>query len=252
MATRRDPPAAARLRLHVQRAISFVLAPLWLAALVAWLRFVAGYRIADVAAVRAQYRKLRRDGGPLLVCPNHRTMMDSALVAWALGSPATFLRDFGALPWNLPDRIHFASRWWSRAAVYVLKCLPVDRGGSRAALASVLEDAAWLLRRGEALLVFPEGRRSRSGRVEQHNKSWGPGRLIAAAPGCRVLCVHLRGEHATALGFAPPRGERFHVRLDCFAPRAEQAGLRGSLDLTQQVIARLAALEALHFGEAAA
>ena len=240
-----------RLGLHVQRAISYALAPLWLAALAVWLRWVARYRIADVDAARAHYRALRRDGGPLLVCPNHRTMIDSALVAWALGGPTAFLRDFGALPWNLPDRSHFASRAWSRALVYVLKCLPVDRGGKRAELAGVLDSAAWLLRRGEALLVFPEGRRSRSGRVERDNNGWGTGRLIAAAPGCRVLCVHLRGERH-ALGLAPPRGDRFSVRLDCFEPHTEQGGLRGSLDLTQQVLARLAALEDQHFREAAA
>lgn len=248
----RDPPAAARLALHVQRAVSFALAPLWLAALVAWLRLVAGYRIEDAAAVRARYRELRRTGGPLLVCPNHLTMIDSALVAWALGGPLGFLRDFGALPWNLPDRSHFAARWWSRALVYVLKCRPIDRGGRRAEVGEILGEAAWLLRRGEALLVFPEGRRSRSGRVEREARSWGPGRLITAAPGCRVLCVHLRGAHQEEFGVAPPRGERFRVRIDCFEPRSEQRGLRRSLDLTQQVLARLAALEERHFREVAA
>jgi hypothetical protein len=252
IAEHRDPPAAVRRRLRVQRAVSRALAPIWMPALVAWLRLVAGYRIEDAAPVRARYRALRREGGPLLVCPNHLTMIDSALVAWALAGPAAFLRDFASLPWNLPDRSHFASQWWKRAAVYVLKCLPVDRGGRRGELAGVLDSAAWLLRDGDALLVFPEGRRSRSGRVERDAKSWGPGRLIAAAPGCRVLCVHLRGEHQDGLGVAPRRGERFRVRLDCFEPRSERIGLRRSLDLTQQVLARLAALEEQHFHEAAA
>jgi hypothetical protein len=251
-APHREPPAAARLRLHVQRAVSFALAPLWIAALLAWLRLVSGYRIEDAAALRARYRELRRSGAPILVCPNHLTMLDSALVAWALAGPTAYLRDFGALPWNLPDRTNFASRWWSRALVYVLKCRPIDRGGRRAEVGAILDEAAWLLRRGEALLVFPEGRRSRSGRVERDARSFGPGRLIAAAPGCRVLCVHLRGERQQAFGLVPPRGDRFHVQLDCFEPRSEQAGMRRALDLTQQVLERLAALEERHFREAAA
>ena len=55
-------------------------------------------------------------------------MIDSALVAWALGSPLFYLRHFGALPWNVPERRHFASNAFARVAVYVLKCIPIERG----------------------------------------------------------------------------------------------------------------------------
>src|SRR5690606_18758161 len=92
------------------------------------------------------------------------TMIDSALVAWALGSPLDYLRDFAALPWNLPERRHFASRGWRRALVWLLKCVPIERG-RRADVGRVLERAAWLLAQGESVLVFPEGGRSRTGRV---------------------------------------------------------------------------------------
>ena len=46
-------------------------------------------------------------------------MFDSFVIAWALGSPRWYLRDFAALPWNTPERVHFASTWWKRALVYL-------------------------------------------------------------------------------------------------------------------------------------
>ena len=71
-----------------QRAVSWLLSPLWMGATVAILRLGGRYRIEGLRAVRREYRRLRaQTPGALLVCPNHLTLIDSALVAWALGSP---------------------------------------------------------------------------------------------------------------------------------------------------------------------
>lgn len=238
------PSCGERRRLRVQRAVSRALAPLWLPVLVAVLRFGGGWSLQGAEALRAHYRALRRTHrGGVLVCPNHLTMIDSALVAWALGGPLFFLRDFAALPWNLPERRHFAAHWWNRAAVWLLKCLPIERGGARREQGATLARVAWLLGQGEAVLVFPEGARSRSGRVERDAPTYGPGRLLAAAPDVRVLCVYLRGERQSAMSDLPARGQRFRVAWADVEPKSEQAGLRRALDLTQQVLATLAALE---------
>ena len=87
----------------------------------------------------------------------------AAGVAWALGSPAWFLRNFSALPWNVPDRGNFAATRWQRAAIYVLKCIPIQRGGKRAEATRVLAAVAWLLRErarlgGKRVLVSLSGR----------------------------------------------------------------------------------------------
>jgi len=242
------PPRSVRFRLRVQRASAHATGLLWLPLLALSLRLGGRWRIEGASALRAAYRELRGDGAtPLLVCPNHLTMIDSALVASALGSPGFFLRRWGALPWNLPEQSHFAANPLSAALTYLLKCLPLRRGGSRRELAGVLERAAWLLRNGETVLVFPEGRRSRSGRVERDAVTWGPGRLLGAVPECRVLCIYLRGDRQTGMSALPARGQRFRVDFACLEPKTEQHGLRRSLDLTQQVLATLAALEARYF-----
>ena len=67
-------------------------------------------------------------------------MIDSALVASALGSPVFFLRHFAALPWNLPEQSHFAANPFSAVLAYLLKCLPICTAAARdARLADVLD-----------------------------------------------------------------------------------------------------------------
>jgi hypothetical protein len=170
-------------------------------------------------------------------------MLDSFVIGWAIGFGRDYLVDFGALPWNTPERVHFASTWWKRALAYVYKCVPVKRGSDRAEVARVLEKVRFLLARGETALVFPEGGRSRSGRVDVDAAAYGVGRLVTALPGCRVLCVYLRGAGQESWSDLPRRGERFHVAVSCLEPKSDQRGLRGSLDVARQITARLAELE---------
>jgi 1-acyl-sn-glycerol-3-phosphate acyltransferase len=240
-------PVSVRFRLRLQRAIAHATALLWLPLLAFSLRFGGRWRIEGASALREAYRELRSENAPLLICPNHLTMIDSALVASALGSPAFFLRHFAALPWNLPEQSNFAASPFSAVIAYLLKCLPLHRGGSRRELGGVLDRAAWLLQSGETVLVFPEGRRSRSGRVERDAVTWGPGRLLGAVANCRVLCIYMRGDRQTAMSALPARGQTFRVDFACIEPKTELKGLRRSLDLTQQILATLAGLEARYF-----
>jgi hypothetical protein len=237
-----------RLALAVQRAVGRLLSPVWVPATIVLMRFGLGWRIMDAARTRREYRDLwRSHDGPLLVCANHLTLIDSAIIAWALGSWAWFLARYASLPWNVPERRNFSTSLVSRVLVYLMKCIPVVRGGDRNEVAGVLARLAHLLRQGEAVLVFPEGGRSRSGRVEVETVTYGVGRVIAALPGCRVLCVYLRGESQDEFGDLPARGERFHVRLAALQPTSPMTGMRAARDLSQQVVHALADLEREYF-----
>ncbi|MEN8180989.1 MAG: lysophospholipid acyltransferase family protein [Myxococcota bacterium] len=237
--------ARERRALAVQRAVSWLLSPLWMAASLALLRLAGRYRIEDLGSVRAEYRRLRAEApGPLLVCPNHLTLIDSALVAWALGGPFWWWRHFREFPWNVPEESLFASTSSRGALAWLLKCVPIRRGGDRRRSAQTLARLRHLLERGESVLVFPEGGRSRTGGVDAQARTYGVGRILGAVSGCRVLCVHLRGVGQDSFSDLPRRGERFQVRLALFDPRSEARGLRRSLELTRQVLGRLASLEA--------
>ena len=235
--------------LRLQRAVGRLFSPLWVPLLVLLMRIGMRWRIQGVEEVRREYRDLVAAGGPILVCANHLTLVDSALVAWALGSPAWYLAHYAALPWNVPERRNFAESLRSRALVYLMKCVPVTRGGDRAEVAAVLARLTHLLARGETVLLFPEGGRSRSGRVDEESATYGVGRLVGGVPGCRVLCVYVRGEQQETFSDLPARDQRFRARCEALRPASQWTGLRGARDMSQQIVRTLVRLEQQHFDD---
>jgi len=237
----------ARRSLELQRRVGWLLSPfttfIVFALLRAWLRLT----IVQPGAARRAYREIQAADGPLLICANHLTMIDSMIIAWALGSPLFYVRNYAALPWNVPEQRNFASTPLRRALAYVSKCLPIRRGGSRDAVADTLARFRQVVARGDTGLLFPEAGRSRTGRVEVERAAYGVGRIVKSVPDCRVLCVYLRGEAQQGYSDLPARGDRIHVSLAMLEPKSDHAGLRGSRDVARQIAARLAEMEQDHF-----
>ena len=252
MAERDALPWRERISLVVQREIGRLLAVVWVPVVVALMRFGFGWRVLESIEIRRRYREIRAESdAPLLICANHLTMLDSAVIAWALGSPWWYLRSYSSLPWNMPERRNFGNSVARRALVYLMKCVPVVRGADRQEVARVLSRVRHLLGRGEVVLIFPEGGRARSGRVEVENAAHGVGRLVGDLPGWRVLCIYARGEGQATMTDLPARGERFVVRMSLLEPTSARRGLRRSLDLSQQIVGELVRLERQVLEEAA-
>lgn len=237
-----------RLALEVQRWVGRLFAPLWVPVCAGIMRWGFGWQVEGVEQTRREFRRLREgSSSPLLVCANHLTMLDSFVIAGALGSPWWFVAHFSSLPWNTPERENFATTWWMRLLVYLMKCVPVARGGDRRAVGTTLARLTHLIQRGEVVLLFPEGGRSRTGRVDTEAATYGVGRIVKAVPGCRVACVYLRGDHQETWTARPVTGERFRAQLEVIEPKSDQSGLRGSLDIMRQILERLAEMERRHF-----
>jgi len=240
--------ASERRALEFQRLAGRVLAPLWIPLCVAIMYFVFRWRIEGTQEARRAYAQVRLDPKtPVLICANHLTMVDSCVIAWALASPWRLVAQYASLPWNTPERANFASTWWNRVLVWLVKCLPVKRGGDRRAVGMVLKRLIYLMGRGEAGLLFPEGGRSRTGRVNTQAVTYGIGRVVKALPGCQVACVYLRGKSQETWTTRPKSGETFRVSVACFEPKTDHKGLRGSVDISGQILERLAAMEREHF-----
>lgn len=253
-----DEDTARMQRQHrIQRAVGWLVAPLWVPLAASVLRFWFGYRIVDIAKSRAAFARIRAESrSPLLICANHLTMIDSFLIAWALAPSWRYAIDFDSLPWNTPEETNFAQTPTSRALIYLAKCIPIRRGGSREDVAHVLDRIRYLLGRGEVAMLFPEGGRSRTGRVSVDTAAWGVGRIVGTVEGCRVVCVYMRGDAQETWSDRPAKGDRLRVSVTCIEPKSDARGARRARDLSTQIIGQLVRMEEAYFarfgGEAGA
>ncbi len=241
-------PAGTKRALSVQRWAGRLLSPVWILGAAFFLRFGLRYRIEDAEAVRARFRALVKDAEwPILICPNHLTMADSALVTWALGGSWWNVAHYRWVPWNVPEYHNFAGNWFSRAAAWVTKCIPIVRGGPREHISKVLKQVEYVVSNGETAIIFPEGGRSRTGRIQVESLAHGTGRIVNAIPNCRVLCVYLRGKLQETWSTMPRRGDSFYVDFELFRPDSDASGLRRSRDFAHQIGDRLVQLEEKYF-----
>lgn len=224
--------------------VAWILAPVYFL-----LIRLAGWRVRELDGTRKRWAALLRDHpGPWLVCGNHLTMVDSMIMTYAMMSLERHLSAYRSLPWNLPERNNFQRNKLLAALCYLTKCIPVRRGGAREEMRGALAKCDDLLRRRQNLMVFPEGGRSRTGRVNREDFSYGIGRFLQDHTECRVACVYLRGDGQNAYGTLPRRGESFSVMIEEFRPcRNGQRGLREQRDLAGQIVAHLAGMEERYF-----
>ena len=243
-----DLTRRARLALWVQREVGRVLSVFWIPASAFALRYVMGYRIKNVARLRKRFRALMAESDePVLICANHLTMVDSMLVAWALGGTWWYFFHYRRMPWNLPEYRNFASLWFGQAAMWITKCIPIRRGGRREHVSAVLKRIKYLLSRGETALVFAEGGRSRTGRVQLDSIAYGMGRITSSVRNCRALVVYLRGDRQRTWSTVPAMGDSFYVDFEVLRPHSERTGMRRSREYAQQIAQRLVRMEEKYF-----
>ena len=237
-----------RVMLFLQREVSRFTSFFWIPATTFTMRYLLGYRIQNATRLRRRFRAMVRESdGPVLICANHLTMVDSALVVWALGGTWWSVFNYRWVPWNLPETRNFASGRISQLAIWLTKCMPISRGGRREDVSKVLRHVQHLLTRGDTALIFAEGGRSRTGRVQVDTVAHGMGRIASSVAGCRALCVYLRGDRQRTWSALPVIGDSFYVDIDMFQPTSEQKGMRRSRDYARQIAGRLARMEEKYF-----
>jgi 1-acyl-sn-glycerol-3-phosphate acyltransferase len=210
---------------------------------------VRGYRIKDLERVRSEVDHLHGEHeGPWLICPNHLTMIDSILISYGMASFFGHIGRYKDVPWNLPERDNFQRNPFLAALCYLGKCLPVNRGGSREELQRLFNKCRCVLGWRQSLLVFPEGGRSRTGRIDRENFSYGVGRFLDECPGCRVMLVYLRGDNQESFGTMPRAGECLSMNVEVFDPgNVPGSGLRLQREYARRIVERLAGMEEEYF-----
>ena len=240
--------ATSRFFLQVQdilgRVAIFLIAPFYF-----FVTRILFYRIRNLRELRRQCAaEFAEHKGPWIICANHLTMIDSFLLSYASFSMVRHIMHYKQLPWNLPERSNFQSNIFLTVLCYLSKCVPVDRGGSRQKMKAVLDKCIYLLRRRQAIMIFPEGGRSRTGRVDKDNFSYGVGRFIQDVDNCKVMCLYLRGDKQRRHSLIPAWGDKFYAQLEVFKPTpVAQEGLRAQREYAAQIIGRLADMEEKYF-----
>ncbi len=211
-----------------------------------------GLKIRDHARLRHQFRDFTKDRTPLIICANHLTLVDSVVILWALQSIPSYFVNYRLFSWNIPARENYCHKPIWKLVTYLNKCIPIDRQGPSVHIESVLAKISYLLSRGDVCLIFPEGTRSRSGRVDIEGAGYGIGKLIRNLPGCRVLCLYQRGATQANYSDFPKKGETFDVAIELISPRSDFTGLRAVRDYSVQVLSKLKEMEDRYYRVASA
>jgi 1-acyl-sn-glycerol-3-phosphate acyltransferase len=207
------------------------------------------YRIQNLKEIRRQCAsEFARHKGSWIVCANHLTVIDSFILGYAAFSLGRHITGYKKLPWNLPERSNFQGNLILATLCYLAKCIPIDRGGSREKIKKTLGKCVYLLRSGHNIMIFPEGGRSRTGRINKESFSYGVGRFVKDVEDCKVMCIYLRGNKQDNYSVIPTWGEKFSVQIEVFSPeRIEGSGLRVQREYATQIIERLARMEERYF-----
>jgi 1-acyl-sn-glycerol-3-phosphate acyltransferase len=107
--------------------------------------------------------------GPAILCPNHTSVLDSFLL------PVALLPVSGDRRVMFVGKAEYLDNWKTRYLFPAMGMIPIDRSGGEAAQRA-LDLAAAALERGELFGIYPEGTRSRDGRL--HKGHTGPARRI--------------------------------------------------------------------------
>lgn len=139
--------------------------------------------------------------GPFILAPNHLSLIDGPVI-------------IAALPWRVASRTfslgttdYFAGPFMSGIA-QLIQVIPVDM---EARLHGALRLSAHVLRSGKILCVFPEGGRSRDGRIMEFKKGVG---ILARELNMPLVPVAIKGTYeALGTGHRFPRPAKITVKF---------------------------------------
>lgn len=116
--------------------------------------------------------------GPLIIAPNHVTYADPPLISLGARRPIFFMA------WNRLFNVPLFGR-----LIRFLRAFPVE---TESADPSATREVVRLLEAGQAVMIFPEGGRSRDGRLQRFK----PGAFrLACSQGAPIVPVTIIGGH---------------------------------------------------------
>jgi long-chain acyl-CoA synthetase len=137
--------------------------------------------------------------GPYILCPNHASYLDAFLVAAAL-DPRAFLRTYFL---GFRAYIDFPLVRWSKK---LFRLIPIEPGLN---FSRDLRVCSWVLQNSKVLCIFPEGRRSVDGQIQEFKAGVG---ILIKELGAPVVPVYIKGaERAWPVHQVLPRPAKIEV-----------------------------------------
>jgi len=175
--------------------------------------------------------------GAVIIASNHLSFIDSVVIPICAPRPVVFIakKEY----WEGKGIRGALTRGWFNA----IGSIPVERGTHRAAQES-LDAALQVLKDGQAFGIYPEGTRSRDGRLYRGKTGVGWLALTAQVP--VVPCAVIGTDKLQPVGARFPRVARFTVRFSeplTFAPPSTgTTAAQARRAVTDQVMDAIAAM----------
>jgi 1-acyl-sn-glycerol-3-phosphate acyltransferase len=222
-------------RLYFQRTISFLTLIPFCYSIIFIFKYIMGYQIEGKQRIRNQFKAIIKENKPLIICSNHLTFIDSALIIWALAPNIWYQFNYKYFSWNLPAGDFFGKKLYYRFIAFLSKCIFIHRDATPAHHNEILSICKDLLLKGEIITIFPEGKRSRSGRFDPTKLTYGVGKIIQNVPECRVLCVYIRGDKQESYSNYPLKKSHFYMSMNLLTPKSELPGREGCSEIVEQI-----------------
>lgn len=120
--------------------------------------------------------------GSFILCPNHTSYLDAFLLIAAMG-PRAFLRTYFL---GYRAYINFPLIRWSRK---LFRLISIEPGLN---FSRDLKVCSWVLQNSKTLCIFPEGRRSIDGQIQEFKAGTG---ILIKELGASVVPVYIKGAH---------------------------------------------------------
>lgn len=183
---------------------------------------------------------------PFILVSNHLSLIDSWFVQYAIGFPQFYFKPW-IMPWNLPEGTNYF-RGIIAPFIWLSRSIPIVRLGAAKDKKLSIDKVIDVLRNKEAVHIFPEATRSRTGRMERYTN--GVGRVYLSVPDVTILPVYIRGmEHVLPINVKVPR---LFKKIDVvigrpIKPVSDCIGAKAAMDISKQAFDVLVGMEKDYF-----
>ncbi|TKJ41718.1 hypothetical protein CEE37_03890 [candidate division LCP-89 bacterium B3_LCP] len=143
---------------------------------------------------------IQRARPPFIFCSNHVSMLDDTFVDPVVFAPRAYW-DFRFIAYHTPEKKNFFKGPFFSFIMYASRCVPITRG--KGVFQPGMERLIRVLKSGKIVHIYPEGTRTRSGKLGK--AKIGVGRLVRETGAPVIPCYHQGLDKVLPIGHKIPK-----------------------------------------------